>query len=149
MSQPPRPRAVTITVPAQPAFALASLHDVQVRVGSVLPGSGATAVDQVNAVCASRTGNLASSRGQAVRLKCALPQTAGQYMTVHIRWGGSGAGSRRRRQWHATRRLAQCQLSYARPAGHPLALRIAARCCRSKASATDVLSVAEVAVQVA
>ena len=75
--------AVTITVRNDVQFN--QLRDVEVRVGGKLPGNtAATAVDKVNAVCVSRTGQLAAAKGQTVQLKC-TPARSGRYITVHIK----------------------------------------------------------------
>ena len=81
-----------ITVRNDTTFTLSSLRDVEVRVGSSLPGgSGATStVNTINASCVVNSGMLAAQRGKRVKLACPVPRQ-GRIVTIHLRWVAAAA----------------------------------------------------------
>lgn len=75
--------SVSIRLPKDATFTLASMHDVQVKVGNQQPVPGAS-VQNINTSCAVRDWQLARKKGDKVTFVCGTP-LAGQFITIQIK----------------------------------------------------------------
>ena len=74
---------VFVTLRSDSAFVLSSMKNLQVRVGSKLPGVAVPVDTATNLVCATRSGQLSLTRGVTIKLTCTTALT-GRYLTLHI-----------------------------------------------------------------
>ena len=80
----PRPPAVNVTARNDATFN--QLKNVEVRVGNSLPGStAATAVNKINTLCLSKSGQLVTAKGKSANLVCSGGAKSGRYVTIHIK----------------------------------------------------------------
>lgn len=76
---------MVVTLPNYTAFDVSSLHDLEVRLGSDLPGF-TTDPSTINTRCTAVSGQLSASKGAIVRLACPTPIET-RMVTLQIRWG--------------------------------------------------------------
>ncbi len=94
--------AVLIILPSDPNFPPASIHDISVRVGKVLPSLDDD-LATINTPCKYTPGQLGTERGQIIRVQCENGPIAGRVVTIQIRWDWASTstclhGAHRRRQ---------------------------------------------------